>query len=58
MIDKPDNIHSSLISRVAQEYERLGYKVIIEPKVSDLPFDLASYPGLAGNENGKRRLHH
>lgn len=36
-------IQDTLMARVAQEYEKEGYKVYIEPKSSDLPFDLGLY---------------
>jgi len=35
--------HDSLTDRVAKRYSKDGYNVLIEPKLSDLPFDLGSY---------------
>lgn len=35
--------HDLLMARVAQQYEKDGYKVFVEPKSPNLPFDLGSY---------------
>jgi hypothetical protein len=38
-----NEIHHALVTRVAQQYEKDGYKVYFEPGSSNLPFDLGSY---------------
>lgn len=55
-MNNPKEIHDALVARVAQRYEKDGYKVYIEPESSSLPFDLGSYrPDLlamkSGNDN-------
>lgn len=36
-------IYDALVARVAQKYKKEGYKVIIEPRMPNLPFDLGVY---------------
>lgn len=38
-----NDIHDALTTRVAQKYEKEGYKVFIEPNKQNLPFNLGSY---------------
>ncbi len=42
-MNKPREIRDALMSRVAQKYERDGYKVYVEPGTAVLPFDLGAY---------------
>ena len=35
--------HDLLMARIAQKYEKDGYRVVLEPQSSNLPFDLGSY---------------
>lgn len=42
-MNNPTETHDLLIARVAQKYEKDGYKVFLEPKSPNLPFDLGSY---------------
>ncbi len=42
-MNDPKEIHDTLLARVAQKYEKDGYKVFIEPPEPNLPFDLGSY---------------
>lgn len=42
-MNNPKAIHDALMTRVAQQYEKDGYKVSFEPQTSTLPFNLGSY---------------
>ncbi len=42
-IQENHEAHNALITKVAQQYEKDGYKVYIEPESFQLPFDLNSY---------------
>ena len=42
-MNNPKEIHDALMARIAQKYEKDGYKVYIEPKTPNLPFDLGLY---------------
>ncbi|MGV2389048.1 MAG UNVERIFIED_CONTAM: hypothetical protein LVR29_14600 [Microcystis novacekii LVE1205-3] len=42
-MNSPKEIHDALMRRVAQRYEKEGYRVFIEPQRQTLPFNLGSY---------------
>lgn len=42
-MNSPKEIHDALMRRVAQRYEKEGYRVFIEPQGQTLPFNLGSY---------------
>ncbi len=48
------SLHEQKIEATAQELLDKGYKVVINPSQSDLPFDLGGYrPNLVATQNGK-----
>ena len=42
-MNNPKETHDALMARIARKYEKDGYKVYIEPKAPNLPFDLGPY---------------
>ena len=42
-MNNPKDMHDTLVTGVAEKYEKEGYKVFVEPKTPNLPFDLGSY---------------
>lgn len=43
MISNVERAHDDFEQEVAQRYKQQGYKVIVEPQKSELPFDLGTY---------------
>jgi REase_AHJR-like len=43
MINNTKNIYNEKVKSLAEKYESQGFRVFIEPKIDELPFDLGNY---------------
>lgn len=43
MSSKAKSVHDTLVSKIAEKYQREGYAVLIDPESTDLPFTLGTY---------------